>query len=272
MGQYDLRRRLGLEGQPSRDELVEDDTDRVEVAARVERIAASLLGAHVLGRAADDPRARYAWLLRLRAHLGQAEVDDLDEVAARPRGLQDDVLGLEVAVDDVLVVRLGERRERLAEHVDDAPERQRSVLVRDAREIAPAQEFHDQVELAVGCVAEVDDPHRVRVVQPARGARLGDEARGGVLFAYEVRVDDLHRDRAPEVRLFGAVDAPHPADADELENQVAARERAPDERIIGARGDLSDRESARRTEPMRVVARAGALGANPHGVCCAGRT
>ena len=148
--EHDLRRRLGLEGQPAREELVEDDADRVEIAARVERIAARLLGAHVLGRAAHDAGARDARLLRLGAHLGQAEVDDLDEVAARPHRLEDDVLGLEIAVDDVLVVRLGERRERLPEHVDDAPEGQRPVLVGDAREVAPAQELHDEVELAVG--------------------------------------------------------------------------------------------------------------------------
>ena len=39
------------------EQLEEDDADRVEVAAPVERIAAALLGAHVLGRAADDARA-----------------------------------------------------------------------------------------------------------------------------------------------------------------------------------------------------------------------
>ena len=92
------------------------------------------------------------------------------------------------------------------------------------------------------------------MVQAARGARLGDEARRGVLLADEVRVDDLDRDRAAEVRLLGAVDAAHAADADELEDDVAAGQRAPDERIVGAGGDLADREAARRAELVRVVA------------------
>ena len=127
--EHDLRRRLGLEGQAPREELVEDDADRVEVAARVERIAARLLGAHVLGRAADDAGARDAGLLRLGAHLREAEVDDLHEVAARAHRLEDDVLGLEIAVDDVLGVRFGERGERLPQDVDDAPEGERPVLV-----------------------------------------------------------------------------------------------------------------------------------------------
>ena len=95
---------------------------RVEVAARIERVTAALLGAHVLGRAAHDAGARDRPIGRVDAHLREAEVDDLDEVAAGAERLQDDVLGLEIAVDDLQVVRFGERREDLAEHVDDPPE------------------------------------------------------------------------------------------------------------------------------------------------------
>ena len=58
-----------------------------------------------------------------------------------------------------------------------------TLLVLDAREVLAAQELHDEVELAVLGLAEVDDGDGVRVVQPARGARLGDEARGRVLVA-----------------------------------------------------------------------------------------
>ena len=119
----------------------------------------------------------------LDAHLREAEVDDLDEVAARAHRLEDDVLGLEIAVDDAEVVRFGERGEHLPQDVDDAPERERPLLVRDAREVLAAQELHHEVELAVVGLAEVDDGDRVRVVEAARGARLGDEARGRVLVA-----------------------------------------------------------------------------------------
>ncbi len=187
-----------------------------------------------------------------------------DEVAARAHRLQDDVFRLEIAVDDVLVVRLGQRRQRLAQHVDDSPEGQRSVFVRGAREVAPAQELHHQVELAVGRVSEVDDAHGVRVIQLACGAGLRDEPGGRVLLPHQMGVDDLHRDGASEGGLLGAIDAPHTADADELEDKIAARKRASDERIIGAGGDLADRESARRTEPMGVVADGCALGTSPH--------
>ena len=55
--QHDLRRRLGLEREPPGEELEEDDAARVEIAARVDDLAAPLLGRHVVGRAADDARA-----------------------------------------------------------------------------------------------------------------------------------------------------------------------------------------------------------------------
>ena len=48
----------------------------------------------------------------------------------------------------------------------------------------------------------------------------------------EVRVDDLDRDGAPERDLLGAVDAAHAADADQVRDAVAARQRASDERIL----------------------------------------
>jgi hypothetical protein len=64
-----------------------------------------------------------------RPDLGEAEVHHLHEVAAGAQWARDDVLGLEIAVDDLEVVRLGERGEHLAEHVDDAPEGERALFV-----------------------------------------------------------------------------------------------------------------------------------------------
>jgi len=58
------------------------------------------------------------------------------------------------------------------------------------------------------------------MIQPARRAGLGDEARRGVLLPDEVRVDDLDRDRPAEVRLLRAVDAPHSSDPDERINLI----------------------------------------------------
>ena len=85
---------------------------RVDVGARVDRLAQRLLGRQVLGRAEDDARLGQ----RLAApdcgcgHLGDAEVEDLDHVALAVALDQHDVVGLEIAVDDAGAVRVVERR------------------------------------------------------------------------------------------------------------------------------------------------------------------
>ena len=68
---------LRLERDAAREQLVEDDADRVEVAARVERLAPALLGRHVLGRADDEARASSS---------GRADVARLAGAYARELG------------------------------------------------------------------------------------------------------------------------------------------------------------------------------------------
>jgi hypothetical protein len=188
-----------------------------------------LLGRHVVRSAAHQPGAGD---VRVQlAHLREPEVDHLHEVAARAHRLEDDVLRLQVAVDDLEVVSFGERRHHLHQDVDDAREGEQPVFVRDAREVSPAQVLHHQVELAA-VAAEVDDPDRVRVVQPGGGARLRDEAGRGVLVPQEVRVHDLDGDRPAEDALLRPVDSAHAAYPNELLDDVAAGEGGPDQRVF----------------------------------------
>ena len=61
---------VGDEGQPAREQLIEDDAERVDVAPRVGRLAARLLGRHVLGRADEHPvRGERAGVRRASARL-----------------------------------------------------------------------------------------------------------------------------------------------------------------------------------------------------------
>lgn len=161
-------------------------------------------------------------------------------------------------------MRFGERGEHLPEDADDAPKGERPLLVLDAREVFASQELHDEVELPVLRLAEVDDGDGVRMIEAARCARLGDEARGGVLLTDEVRVDDLDGDGPSEVRLLGAIHASHAADPDEIEDDVSARQRSSDERIVGRHRDLRHGEATRWTELVRLFARVLALGTLAH--------
>ena len=101
---------LGVERHVAGQHLVQDAAGGVDVDAMVGLVALGLLGRHVLGRAEDHPGARQprAALVE-RRHLGDAEVEHLDEVGPPLARDQVDVLRLHVAVDDALIVRGAER-------------------------------------------------------------------------------------------------------------------------------------------------------------------
>ena len=100
-------------GLVAREHLVEDGAERELVAPEVDGVAPRLLGRHVGDRPEDGPlladgrERRRAGVARIAARdvvAGEAEVEDLDAAVLR----QEDVLGLDVAVDDSLLVRGGE--------------------------------------------------------------------------------------------------------------------------------------------------------------------
>src|SRR5204863_4462048 len=87
-----------------------DDPERIEVRPGIGGLASDLLGGEVLDRAGDGPGPR---VLRVGEGPGEAEVGELHDAVGRDQ----DVLGLEVAMDDAFGMRVLERRERLTEDV-----------------------------------------------------------------------------------------------------------------------------------------------------------
>jgi hypothetical protein len=80
-------------------------------------LAADALGRKVVGRAHDARLGRGALGLRLGAdEAGDAEIHHLDHAAAPAAGGQHDVVGLDVEVDDALVVGGAEGLARLAQN------------------------------------------------------------------------------------------------------------------------------------------------------------
>ena len=126
------RRVLGREGRAARDELVERDAERVEIAGGTGLLAADLLGRHVADGADDDALGRQP--------AGVGEVGDA-EVAERGGavGGEPHVVGLDVAVHDAVLVRVGEAGGELAAdpgHVGDAGEWRASMSASEPPRIA----------------------------------------------------------------------------------------------------------------------------------------
>ena len=88
---------LALERARPGEHLVEDDSERKEIAPRVRRVAEDLLGRHVRGRAEGAGLVgRRSASRAFRVSLGDAEVDELDLAAER----HEHVARLHVAMDD----------------------------------------------------------------------------------------------------------------------------------------------------------------------------
>ncbi|MFO0635453.1 MAG: hypothetical protein U0168_21625 [Nannocystaceae bacterium] len=85
-------------------------TDRVEIGARVDHRTLGLLGRHVPRRAEQRAHAREPLRPRARLLLAhQPEVEQLERLAAVRTAHQQDVLGLDVAVDEAVAVHVGQR-------------------------------------------------------------------------------------------------------------------------------------------------------------------
>ena len=83
---------------------------------------------------------------------GQAEVGDLDRAVV----VDDDVLGLDVAVDQALGVRLGERLQHRLEHVEGGPGREQALLAQDVAQGLAGDVLHRQEDAAVVLALVVD--------------------------------------------------------------------------------------------------------------------
>jgi len=148
----DAHRRARRERPLPREHLVEDAAEAVEVAALVGRLRVALLGAHVVRRAEDLPRARERGV---QPHLlGEPEIDERETTVVA----EHDVGRLEIAMQDARAVDGRERRRDLPRIVGGRGGHERRA--QPSREAAGAEILHRDVGVVVGD-AEIEDAHDV---------------------------------------------------------------------------------------------------------------
>ena len=222
-------RRLAVERPLARDHLVEDCSQTEQIRATVHRLRAHLLRRHVADRSQHHAGARARGDGGVLAghrplvgphQLGEAEVEDLD--AAVPG--QEEILGLQIPVDDALLVRRRETMRHLARDVDGLADRQRACLQAVAQRLA-LEQLRDDVRSPV-LVADVVDGEDVRVVERRGGLRLLREASQAVGIGRNAGGKDLDGHVAAEGRVAGAVDFAHSAGAEGGHNLAGSESRA----------------------------------------------
>ena len=190
---------------------------------------------------------------RLGRQLGDAEVEDLRDLAAR-RAVQEHVRGLDVAMDQAGGVRRRERRAHRHADLGRAQRAQRAALLELLLERVALEQLHHQVRDAARVDAEVEHRDRVRVLHAARGGALAPEARERLGVGPRARRQDLHRHLAVELEVARAEHRPEAAAADRLVEAVASAQHAAGHRLRGA----ARLDRGRRLGPQPTASCAGA--------------
>ena len=210
------------EGMSAGDQLVGDDAPGVDIGALIGgRIRRRLLGRHVHRRANGVARLGDfgpGFLARCLHGFGDPEIGDDGGAFA-----EENVLGLDVAVDDPLPVGVGERGGDVAENGEALLDRNWTFANPLAQRF-PAHERHGEVRISADGLARGEHGYDVRLLEPRREPDLALEPRRreGVGELGRQNLDD---DVAPERLVAGDEDPRHSAGAELPLHGVAASER-----------------------------------------------
>ena len=192
--------------------LVEHNTQRVDVRAGVDRLAADLLRRHVTGAADDGARARDPGPVGAG---GDAEVGDLGVTLP----VDEDVLGFDVAVDDACQMRRRQSLSHLPRNMARFGRRQRAA----ASHLLERASFHileDQVVLALRGTT-IDEGDHVGMGELGEGPAFAVETRPGAGVLVERWLQPLYGHVALQPRIPGLVDDAHAPTAQDPSQPVA---------------------------------------------------
>ena len=162
--------------------------------------------------------------------LRDPEVEDLHEVRIALTLDEHDVLGLQVAMDDLERVCARQRGSDLARDM----ERSSELEPPGGDHLTEALALHElerEEERAVLELAEVRRRDDVRMIDVRRCHRFPLEARDDLRLAGHLRVEHLDRHALAHERVLGLVHRAHAALTEEALDLVAIADRAADERL-----------------------------------------
>ncbi len=239
---HDRARGLAVEGRTAGQRLVEHHAERPHVGRGAHALGAHrLLGRHVVRRPHGDAGVGDV-VVRAVEIARDAEVEDLDDLAPVALLRHEDVLGLEVAVDDALLVRGRQRLEDALEVVEHEIERDAALGQAIAQRLAVEQLHRHEEQAVLGVEARVVDLDDAVVADLRRRAHLAQEALPRRLVLADVREEDLERDALLAEVVRRLVDLAHPALGDLALDAVAT----PDQPVRKRQLESPTQSTARR--------------------------
>ena len=211
----DLRKRVSVERWRAREELVEDDSERPDVGARVDVARRrELLGRHVERRSHEVARARELLLDAVDAHLRDPEVDDLHDARRILAPREKQVRWLQITMNDPRGVRLGEPCATLENVVDGIADREGAARLEHLPEVFPFEVLHDHERRARVERPDVGHVHDVVAAELCGRTRLASETLDGGLVRCRGGQHELQRDTLVELDVHGLDDYTHPSHAE----------------------------------------------------------
>ncbi len=205
---------VGVEGPLAREQLEEHAAHAEEVAAPVDLGPLHLLGRHVVGGAHDVAGARHGG----GGEAGHPEVHDLHRAVL----VDEDVRGLDVAVNDALLVRVGQAGQHRGDDRDLALHVEGGLAAHGLLEVLALQELHGDVGRAIGVVVEVENRDHVGMGHLGHGLRFALEALLQLGVVGDARDHDLQGHVAVELGVAGEVHHAHGALAQRMLDVVLA--------------------------------------------------
>ena len=174
------RRRGGDKGRRARQHFVKHRAETVDIRARVEGFGAALFRRHVIRRAHHHAGLRQRHVAGEVAQLGDAEVEHFRGlVFAVFAGRQnDDVVGFDVAVNDVVAMRCADAIADFAHQGDGAVDGEPLLLLKQVAQRDAGDQFHDDESRRFDCVTFtiIMDGDDVRMMQHGSGAGFAAKA------------------------------------------------------------------------------------------------
>ena len=154
-------------------------------------------------------------------HPGHAEVAQLDVAGL----VNQQVGGLDIAVDDAFAMRMVQRRKQPAHHDKDSLQREGIASLDLLVKVVAFHQFHHQVSDAFVAVG-VENTNDVVVLQQAGGTPFGQEALLqflGLLLRHVGDQDRLDGDATCDIRIERLIHRTHTAAADQLDDLIATK-------------------------------------------------
>jgi len=142
----------------------------------------------------------------------RSEIEDDREVRIVVALDQEDIVGLEIAVDDPLLMRFVNSRANLFENIHDPLERQTSFFDQDIAERATVEVLHHQIGQAIAAglsKTKISDVDNIWMAQASGCARFAFETFDELVVAHEVRSNQLESDKAFRAQVCGQIDGAH---------------------------------------------------------------